>query len=149
TASPSEVADSKKSQPKQPTAPEQQQTLTKVIATVRKRGDVNQAAQQNDGNTGKERLTAEEQKLVDNFHPQDFENFSPFLQDARSRYEASKNSGLQPPFANVTSRDTTKLKEGKEKAKELITSNTTVPERGRKDFTDAPGLHTNIRDQFN
>jgi hypothetical protein len=51
--------------------------------------------------SGKKDLTPEEQSRVSNSHPEK-ENLNPSfsLQDARSRYEDSKNSGLQPPFAS-------------------------------------------------
>src|SRR5262249_47729105 len=58
------------------------------------------AAQQNDGSTGEEQLTADQQNFASSFHPETehFENVSDFLKGTQSSSQDPENSGLQLPF---------------------------------------------------
>jgi hypothetical protein len=111
------------------------------------------AAQQDDGNTGEKNLNDVQQGLISNFHPETehLEDVSFFLKDARSSHEGQQNSDLHLPFGFHIQEgtDQAKMKENAEKAKNLLQDQNTVHNGSDKDFTDmAPGLHVNIRDQF-
>jgi len=108
-------------------------------------------AKQSGEASGKKELSPEEQSRVSNSHPEN-ENLKPtfFLQDARSRYEDSKNSGLQAPFAPkkpAESEQQSRVNQSREQAKDLIGKDTKVQDGSQKDFSNDPLLNgTKIRD---
>ncbi len=92
--------------------------------------------------SGKKELSPEQQSRVSNSNPQK-ENLKPsfFLQDARSKDEDRKNSGLQPPFAsskNADSEQQSKVNQSRELAKDLIGKDTRVQDGSQKDFSNDP-----------
>jgi hypothetical protein len=110
--------------------------------TAARMGETNPNSQQSSESSGKKELTPEQQSRVSNFDPRK-ENLKPsfFLQDARSRDEDRKNSGLQVPFAPAKapeSEQQAKLNQSRELAKDLIGKDTTVHDGSEKDFSNDP-----------
>jgi hypothetical protein len=108
--------------------------------TAARIGETN--AKQSGEVSGKKELSPEEQTSVSNSDPQK-RDLKPsfFLQDARSRYEDSKNSGLQAPFApqkGAVSEQQARVNESKEQAKDLIGQDTKVHDGSQKDFSNDP-----------
>ncbi len=122
--------------------------------TAARIGETN--AKQSGEVSGKKDLSPEEQARVSNSDPQK-ENLKPsfFLQDARSRYEDSKNSGLQAPFApqkGAVSEQQAKVNQSKEQAKDLIGQDTKVQDGSQKDFSNDPlvsgkGVRDAVKDE--
>ena len=108
--------------------------------TAARIGETN--AKQSGEVSGKKELSPEEQASVSNSDPQKTDLKPSFvLQDARSRYEDSKNSGLRAPFApqkGPVSEQQAKVNQSKEQAKDLIGKDTKVQEGSQKDFSNDP-----------
>ena len=119
--------------------------------TAARMGETNSKSQQSSESSGKKELTSEQQSRVSNSDPRK-ENLKPsfFLQDARSKDEDRKNSGLQDPFAPSKTPDSeqqSKVNQSLEQAKDLIGKDTRVQDGSQKDFSNDPLLNkTNLHD---
>jgi hypothetical protein len=115
-------------------------------------------AKQSGETSGKKDLSPEEQQQVSKLNPkEDFKKPSSSVEDARSRYEDRKNSGLQAPFAPkkpTESEQQAKVNQSKEQAKDLIGKDARVQDGSQKDFSNDPlvsgkGARDAIKDETN
>jgi hypothetical protein len=128
--------------------------LIKQMTTARI-GETN--AKQSAEVSGKKDLSPEEQARVSNSVDPQKKDLKPSssLQDARSRYEDRKNSGLQAPFApkkGEPSEQQAKVNQSIELAKDLIGQDAKVQDGSQKDFSNDPlisgkNAHDAVKDE--